>query len=233
MLRNSTNTLKVFAFNHNTAHPQTGDAANITCKVSLDGAAAVALADTNPTEMEDGFYLFNVTAAESNGVTADFFPESTTNNVQVICAEHNRYLLPQGGVATLNNQNSIISAIAAAEVTVTNQLAANGTLTLYNNREYGGAAHSAITFNVAKDYTGATSLELSIYDPSSASTEYESLTATANSSTLISVTGSVDVTDTYFGGTGKLEARYSLFANWSTNQETIATGRAVIFQQPE
>lgn len=92
MLRNSTNTLKVFAFNHNTAHPQTGDAANITCRVSLDGAAAVALADTNPTEMEDGYYLFNVTAAESNGVTADFFPESSTNNVQVICAEHSRYL---------------------------------------------------------------------------------------------------------------------------------------------
>jgi len=92
VLRNSTNTLKVFAFNHNTAHPQTGDAANISCKVSLDGAAAVALADTNPTEMEDGYYLFNVTAAESNGVTADFFPESSTNNVQVICSEHSRYL---------------------------------------------------------------------------------------------------------------------------------------------
>ena len=125
MIRNTNGTLKVFAFNASTGAPTTGDAANITCKVSLDGGARVALADTNPAEMEDGFYLFDVTAAECNGVTADFFPESTTNNVQVICAEHNRYLLPQGGVATLNNQNTIISSLGgsgavAKTVTITN-----------------------------------------------------------------------------------------------------------------
>lgn len=116
MIRNTTNTLKVFAFNHNTAHPQTGDAANITCKVSLNGGARNALADTNPVELEDGYYLFDVTAAESNGVTADFFPESSTNNIQVICVEHNRYLIPEGGAATLANQNTIISAIDSISV---------------------------------------------------------------------------------------------------------------------
>jgi hypothetical protein len=92
MYRNTAGTLKVFAFNRTTNAPVTGNAAQITCRVSLDGGARAALADTNPTELEDGYYLFNVTAGETNGITADFFPESSTPNVQVIPVEHGRYL---------------------------------------------------------------------------------------------------------------------------------------------
>lgn len=92
MYKNQAGTLKVFAFNRFTNAPVLGDAANITCKVSLDGGARTALADTNPTEMEDGFYLFNVLASENNGDTADFFPESITSGAQVIAVEHRRYL---------------------------------------------------------------------------------------------------------------------------------------------
>jgi hypothetical protein len=99
MYRATAGTLKVFAFNRTTNAPVTGGAAQITCRVSLDGGARAALADTNPTEMEDGYYLFDVTAAENNGTTADFFPESATANVQVIPAEHNRYLSSPAGSA--------------------------------------------------------------------------------------------------------------------------------------
>lgn len=93
MYKNTDGTLKVFAFNRTNNAPVTGDAANITCRFSLDGGARSPIADTNPTELEDGYYLFDVTSGETNGITADFFPESTTLDVQVIPVEHSRHLL--------------------------------------------------------------------------------------------------------------------------------------------
>lgn len=122
MYRATAGTLKVFAFNRTTNAPVTGGAAQITCKVSLDGGARVALADTNPTEMEDGYYLFDVTAGETNGTTADFFPESSTTNVQVIPVEHSRYLSLEDVIA--NKTNTII----AGKVSYAGPVTAKGTV---------------------------------------------------------------------------------------------------------
>ncbi len=91
MIKNQAGTLKVYAFNRATGAPVLGDGPNITCKYQLNGGSRSAIADTNPTEQEDGFYLFDVTAAETNGITADYYPESSTSGVQVIVVEHNRY----------------------------------------------------------------------------------------------------------------------------------------------
>ena len=91
MYRNTNATLKVFAFNRNTSQPQLGDAANITCKVSLNGGSRNALNNTNPTELEDGYYVFDVQQTENNADTVDFFPESSTANIQVVPVEHSRY----------------------------------------------------------------------------------------------------------------------------------------------
>lgn len=82
--------IRVFAFDRATAAPVTGDAANITCKVSINNGTAVALADTNPTETEDGYYLFDLAITETNGDTLDFYPESSTSGVQVITVGHDR-----------------------------------------------------------------------------------------------------------------------------------------------
>ena len=76
--------LKVFAFNRTDNTPVTGDAANITAKISLDYGTRTAITDTNPTEAEDGFYYFDLTAAETNADVIDAFPESATADVQVI-----------------------------------------------------------------------------------------------------------------------------------------------------
>ena len=57
----------VFAFNRLNGSPKTGDAAQITCKVSADHGAAGALTDTNPTEIEDGFYMFDYTSSQPIG----------------------------------------------------------------------------------------------------------------------------------------------------------------------
>lgn len=77
--------LRVFAFNRLTNAPVTGDAANITAKLSKDWGARTATNDTNPTETESGFYLFTLTQAETNADNLQSYPVSATANVQVIC----------------------------------------------------------------------------------------------------------------------------------------------------
>lgn len=75
---------RVFAFNVTTNEPVTGDAANITAKLSKDYGAATAVADTNPIETEDGYYLFDLTKAETSADDLAIYPESSTADVQVI-----------------------------------------------------------------------------------------------------------------------------------------------------
>lgn len=74
----------VFAFNVTTNLPVTGDAANITANLRIDGAGANAVDDTNPAELEDGFYVFDLTQAETNGDNIAIAPASSTENVQVV-----------------------------------------------------------------------------------------------------------------------------------------------------
>jgi len=75
---------RVFAFNKTNGNALVGDAANITAKIAKDWATAVATNDVNPTETEDGYYDFDLTQAETNADALDFFPESSTSNIQVI-----------------------------------------------------------------------------------------------------------------------------------------------------
>lgn len=74
----------VFAFDRTDNTPKTGDAANITANLRIDAASANAVDDTNPTELEDGYYYFNLVAAETNGDYILISPESTTADIQVI-----------------------------------------------------------------------------------------------------------------------------------------------------
>ena len=74
----------VFAFDRTTNVPKTGDAANITANLRIDGGTANAVDDTNPSELEDGFYYFDITQAETNGDNIVICPASTTSNIQVI-----------------------------------------------------------------------------------------------------------------------------------------------------
>ena len=74
----------VFAFDLTDNTPKTGDAAQITGNLRIDGGAANAIDDTNPTELEDGFYSFDITQAESNGDMILISPASSTSDIQVI-----------------------------------------------------------------------------------------------------------------------------------------------------
>ena len=84
MDKNTVSKWTVFAFNRTTNAPLTGDAANITANLRLDGGAANAVDDVNPTELEDGFYVFDITAAEANADNILISPASSTANIQVI-----------------------------------------------------------------------------------------------------------------------------------------------------
>lgn len=88
MNKNESGKWVVFAFglpdHANPNEPITGDAANITANIRIDGGAANAVDDVNPTELEDGFYIFDITAVESNGDNLLLTPQSSTANVQVI-----------------------------------------------------------------------------------------------------------------------------------------------------
>ncbi|MHC4398599.1 MAG: hypothetical protein ACYTG0_02865 [Planctomycetota bacterium] len=74
----------VFAFDRTDNTPKTGDAANITAKIRKDYGTATATDDTNPTEIEDGYYEFDCTQVETNADVLDLLPESSTSNIQVI-----------------------------------------------------------------------------------------------------------------------------------------------------
>jgi hypothetical protein len=74
----------VFAFDETDNTAKTGDAANITGNLRIDGGAANAVDDTNPTELEDGYYVFDLTQVETNGDMILIAPASSTANIQVI-----------------------------------------------------------------------------------------------------------------------------------------------------
>lgn len=75
---------KVFAFTTATGMALTGDAAQITGKISIDGAALAAITDINPTELESGYYEFDATQAETNGKEILVIPVSSTSGVSVV-----------------------------------------------------------------------------------------------------------------------------------------------------
>lgn len=74
----------VFAFDRTDNTPKTGDAANITANIQIDFAAAAGTNDLNPTELEDGYYSFDLTQAETNGDQLVIYPASGTADIQVI-----------------------------------------------------------------------------------------------------------------------------------------------------
>lgn len=88
MEKNTAGKWVVFAFEDeggsNPGEPVTGDASNITANIRIDGGGANAVDDTNPTELEGGYYIFDITAAETNGNLLLLAPSSSTSNVNVI-----------------------------------------------------------------------------------------------------------------------------------------------------
>lgn len=82
----------LFAFSTTTGAPKTGDAANITPYLSKDFGAVTALTDSSATEMSStnapGWYLFDVTQAETNADNILFTGKSSTANIVILGKEY-------------------------------------------------------------------------------------------------------------------------------------------------
>lgn len=76
----------VFAYDSTTGAAKTGDAANITAYVSLDGTAN-AVDDTNPAEVDatnmPGVYVFDLAQAETNCNAFALYAKSATANIKL------------------------------------------------------------------------------------------------------------------------------------------------------
>lgn len=81
--------LAVYAYDATTAAgsdpSKTGDAANITAKISKDGGTSAATNDVNPTELDatnhKGIYLFDLTQTETNADMIIVTADSSTANI--------------------------------------------------------------------------------------------------------------------------------------------------------
>lgn len=106
--------IRMFAFDKTTGTPKTGDAANITCYVNKDWAGVTVLGDTSATEIDAtnaaGYYLFDLTQAESNANALDFSAKSSTANIVLtplliytFPASFTSFVTPDNaGIATIN-----------------------------------------------------------------------------------------------------------------------------------
>lgn len=164
--------LIVFAFNTTTNAPVTGDAANITAYVSIDWGAVTVLGDTAATEMDatnaKGYYLFDLTQAESNGNTLLFSAKSSTANVVVVGAPACIQTVPAsfivapgsagalfigGSNAATTTASLTTGAIAATTITASGAVAFQSTFAVTTSTNLAAlscstfAASGTVTFN--------------------------------------------------------------------------------------
>lgn len=81
--------LELFVYDYTTGAPKTGDTANLTAYVSIDGGTATALSDTSASQISStnapGWYRWTLTAAETNGNQLLFTGKSSTStNIVVV-----------------------------------------------------------------------------------------------------------------------------------------------------
>ena len=92
-----------------------GDAANITCTISIDGGTRVTTSDVNPTEIgTTGVYVFTLSQAETDGHELSFIPSSSTSGVQVLGMPSNVIY-----TSTVDLTANAISAVSSAASTET------------------------------------------------------------------------------------------------------------------
>lgn len=104
----------VYAFDSTTNLPKTGDAANLTAYVSKDYGAVTVLGDTSATEMDatnaKGYYLFDLTQAETNADTLLFSAKSSTANIVVLAMPATVFTTPANFTALAITSGGIAQA---------------------------------------------------------------------------------------------------------------------------
>ena len=148
--------IRVFAFSTATSLPVTGDAINITTKWAKDYGTPTALTDTNPTEAEDGFYYFDLSAGERNvAVIGEAFPSSSSPGVQVIGVP---------GAFMIGNTAEILTVLQSGKAVQVPSPNVRGNLVLTQGDTYDGIGNPKAQWTVSFDYTDGWSVIFSIRD---------------------------------------------------------------------
>lgn len=154
----------VFAFDETDNTAKTGDAANITATISIDGATAGTVIDTNPVEHSVGYYVFDISQAESNGDMLTIIPVSTTTSISVIGVP--------GSVVTVPPNFNLLDIDGSGEVDVS-----VSSLTVYGTAQ--GSAITALENISAGTVLVQTTSSITIYGTSKTTdiTSLENLSA--------------------------------------------------------
>lgn len=241
--------LIVFAFDSTTNLPKTGDAANLTAYVSKDYGSVTVLGDTSATEMDatngKGYYLFDLTQAETNADTLMFSAKSSTSNIVVIGAPATVFTNPAnfttlsvdgsgrvdigkalGTAVTLDTNNVLnVSAKYLAGTALTGRdIGANVLLSPGTGTGQISLSSGSVTVGTNSDKTGygLSSLESPIL---------ESGTAQAGASSTITLRSGASSTSSLFkylviriyGGTGAGQSRVISAYNGATKVATVDT----------
>lgn len=149
MQKNKAGKWVVYAYGTTTDLPVTGDAANITADVHIDGGSANAVDDTNPAELGNGYYVFDIIADESDGDLLLINAVSSTGNVRVI-----------GKPETLFTVNEIAEVVWDEILTgATHNIATSAGRRLRGLQEFQGYENGAIWIDTINGTVGATVYE--------------------------------------------------------------------------
>lgn len=95
----------VFAYDAITGDPVTGDAGNISAQISKGFGSPAALTDAHPVEVDSvnrpGYYLFDITQAETNEHELWLYPVSSTVDVKVSARPDVAYTTIEADIAAL------------------------------------------------------------------------------------------------------------------------------------
>ena len=115
------------AYSIATGLPATGDAANITAKISIDFGTPAALTDINPVELDptdfQGVYVFDLSQAETNGDVLAITATSSTANVQL--DRVNIYTVEPVDFSALETKIDTIDGVVDTILVDTNELQGN------------------------------------------------------------------------------------------------------------
>lgn len=153
-----------FAFDSTTNLPKTGDAANITPYESIDYGAVTAITDTSMTEMDStnakGYYICDLTQAETNGNTILFSAKSSTSNIVVVGAPAVVQTVPASFIVAPGSAGAIFvggsnaattiaglttGAIAATTITASGAVAFQSTFAVTTSTALGALSCTTLT----------------------------------------------------------------------------------------
>ena len=99
MIRGQPLKWRVLVFDSASGLPVTGVSNTLTANLAQDGGARVALVTDVATELEDGYYTFNLNSNETNATTLDLYPQSSTVGYVTLPLPATYYTILPGVVA--------------------------------------------------------------------------------------------------------------------------------------